>query len=1067
MNKLTRFSMMATLAVGLLAVVSVGALTGTSWVSAQAETEPTVIPLGTRVQHIDPYPWGLMYRHAAGEENLPGVVELVIYTDAGVTVAKSLKDQITDAGGSNVSGDTWRVPTSALAAIVQRADVVGVFMAPGATGTAHIPAYDRMHGSLQGVVESYRANVPANQAALKAFIAKSGKVGIVIEAASASQERLIRTWLTSQGITPIDEVSGADTSDHLVAGMVPVGKMVTLSNRYPTARLYAESYTDQNVSMTRSTWSSSFQTYETGLVTFFTNGTVPSWATGSGSSGTSGQDGATGQNGDLPKAWDDGLVKRLTEHGVKAWKDDGYTALNIKVGIIDWGFTGLNNTPGLTDLSIWDATDNPNGNAYCQPVLHSTWPRGRVISMLSRECEPNRPGSNTETNDIDHGVNIAELVKDIAPSAELFYAQANSPRQVYKAARWLDETKEVDVIVHAAGWAYDGKGDGTSPVGGASNWTFNENPDTDGTDEHSPYRYEPSPLKTVDVFTEDGPIWINAAGNMELITMRKTGLSVIGGNSTYQDFLVLDNSTTGTTFGQATDRSCQRVPWEWFGVYVHSLRWADSWTSPKVDLDFFISTRTVHPQHQRLLARAYADTTRDEQLSDDFPVRRTVHIAERGSDNDACLRIRVNRDSEGNLPTSLPKWLQFQIVTQNFDTAAAWNAGNDVAGHSIVNPASSASPNLLAVGARDIRSSNIELMEYSSEGPVYRKGASLTSEAPGRTKPDVTAASGAATWTKFNNECDEDDTAAECGDDLYFGGTSAAAGQTGGMAALVVQLFKEIGIPYNAADVASYLKNAGVQIKTGETDPNYGWGHGFIKLPCRPIPVTTIPYTNTTASWNTDDCKSTRRSGAYVDYYTFHSTVGRKIRIDVESSVDSYLYLIEGAYNGGTARLAYDDNGGDDANDARITRDITPGTYTIAVTTRSSNRTGSYTLKVKELQCENPTNFRVARTGAGAANLTWTAPTDSITPTGYYVSVYRWISRWVRDDTLRPSATATSFTDSGLVGNSSYAYKIWTQCGPGKYSSGSGWVNLGTWTGSSRSSGPIGEPPPVVPTDAP
>lgn len=889
MNKLARFSMMATLSVVLLAVASVGLLTGMPWVSAQAETEPTAIPLGTRVQHIDPYPWGLMYRHAAEEENLPGVVEIIIYTDSGVTVTKSLKDQITDAGGSNVSEDTWRVPTSALAAVVQRADVVGVFMAPGATGTAHIPAYDRMYGSLQSVVESYRANVPANQAALKAFIAKSGKVGVIIDAASASQERLIRTWLTGQGITPIDEVSGADTSDPLVAGMIPVGKVVTLSNRYPTARLYAESYTDQNVSMTRSTWQSSFQTYETDLVTFFTNGTVHPWASDSESTGSS-EDGATGQNGDTPKTWNDGLVKRLTEHGVKAWQDDGHTALNIKVGIIDWGFTGLNNTPGLTDLSIWDATDNPNGNAYCQPVLRSTWRRGRVISMLSSECEPDRPGLNTETNDIDHGVNIAELIKDIAPSAELFYAQANSPRQVYKAARWLDETKNVDVIVHAAGWAYDGKGDGTSPVGSASDWTFNENPETDGTDEHSFYRYEPSPLKTVDVFTEDGPIWINAAGNMELITMRKTGLSVIGGDSTYQDFLVLDGSTTGSTFEQATDRSCQRVPWEQFGVYVHNLRWADSWTSPKVDLDFFMSTRTVHPQHQALLARAYADTTRDEQLSDDFPVRRTVHIAEGGGDNDACLRIRVNRDDEGNLPT-LPVWLQFQIITNNYNNAPNWSAGNATTGHSIVNPASSASPNLLAMGARDIRSSSIKPMPYSSQGPVYRKNASLTSEAPGPIKPDVMAASGVATWTKFNNECDEDDTAADCGEDLYFGGTSAATGQTGGMAALVVQLFKEIGIPYDAADVASYLKDAGVQIKAGLADPNYEWGHGFIKLPCRPIPVRVIPHTSESTRWNTEDCKSTRRSGAYVDYYTFHSTVAASVKIDVESSVDSYLYL--------------------------------------------------------------------------------------------------------------------------------------------------------------------------------
>ena len=629
-------------------------------------------------------------------------------------------------------------------------------------------------------------------------------------------------------------------------------------------------------------------------------------------------------------------MERLREHGVKDWRDDGHTALGIKVGIIDWSFRGLNDTPDLVDLDIWDEDDNPDGNAYCQPVKWGVWPMGRVLDWFSPDCEPIVT---------DHGVNIAELVRDMAPSAELFYAQANSPRQVYKAARWLDETKNVDVIVHAAGWAYDGPGDGTSPLGADDDWIFNESDPAWNTNVHSPYLYKPSPLNTVDKFTEDGPVWINAAGNMEQLTMRKTGLSVVGGTSVYKDFLVLNDSRTGTTESDAADRTCQNVPWQEWSIYIHNLRWSDTWASPKVDMDFFLVPGAVHPSTYGYQSHGNTAPLFNEQLSRNYPVRRTVHLA--GDDlTNVCLRIRVNRDDEGDLPT-LPNWIQFQIITQDYETAASWNTGNDVTGHSIVNPASSASPNLLAVGARDMRSSSAELMPYSSQGPVYRKGASLTSEAPGRIKPDVTAASGAATWTKFNNECDDDDTAAECGEDLYFGGTSAATGQTGGMAALVVQLFKEIGIPYSAADVASYLKDAGVQIKAGKADENYEWGHGFIKLPCRSIPVTAIPYTSSSARWNTEDCKSTRRSGAYVDYYTFHSTVDRKIRIDVESSVDSYLYLIEGAYNGGDGYLERDDNGGDDADDAHITRDITAGTYTIAVTTRSSNRTGSYTLMLR------------------------------------------------------------------------------------------------------------------------
>ena len=766
MNKVPKILTAAMLAL-LLAVAAVGLLgDGTPWASAQTdETEPAIIPLGPEVRHIDPEPWGLMYRYAAGED-VPANVVVVIHTDATITVTKSLKDQVTEAGGSHVSGNIWRVPTSSLTAVVQRADVVIVERVPGLTGQASILAYDRMSGSLEGAVSSFRAGVPASQAALKSFIANNGKVAVLIYPASSSQKQQIRTWLTGQGITPIEKVTGAYVGDHAVAGMVPVGKVVTLSDRFPTATLYSESYGGQNLASDRSTWPSGYRDYEADLITFFTNGTVPSWvADGPTPDGSSASDsGAAGQNGDTPKTWDDGLVERLREHGVKKWQDDGRTALGIKVGIIDWSFRGLNDTPGLVDLDIWDEDDNPNGNAYCQPVKWGTWPMGRLLDWLSPFCEPFVT---------DHGVSMAELVRDMAPSAELFYAQANSPRQVYKAARWLDETKNVDVIVHAAGWAYDGPGDGTSPLGAGDDWTFNDRDPAWNTSEHSPYRYEPSPLNTVDKFTEDGPVWINAAGNMEQLTMRKTGLSVVGGTSVYKDFLALNNSRTGTSESDAAVRTCQNLPWQERTIYVHSLRWADKWASPKVDMDFFVVPVAAHPSAYSHQSHANTAPFYDEQLSRGYPVRRTVHLA--GGDlTNVCLRIKVNRDDEGNLPT-LPNWIQFQIITQNYGTAASWNTGNDVTGHSIVNPASSASPNLLAVGACDIRSSNVELMDYSSQGPVYRKGASLTSEAPVRTKPDVTAASGAATWTKFNNECDEDDTAAECGDDLYFGGTSAAA----------------------------------------------------------------------------------------------------------------------------------------------------------------------------------------------------------------------------------------------------------------------------------------------------
>ena len=114
MNKVPRLLIVATLAV-LLAVVSVGLLVGSpNATPVSAQEEPTVIPLGPRVLHIDPYPWGLMYRHAAEEANLPSVIELTINVDDTITTTTSLSDQITDAGGSHISGDSWRVPTAAV-----------------------------------------------------------------------------------------------------------------------------------------------------------------------------------------------------------------------------------------------------------------------------------------------------------------------------------------------------------------------------------------------------------------------------------------------------------------------------------------------------------------------------------------------------------------------------------------------------------------------------------------------------------------------------------------------------------------------------------------------------------------------------------------------------------------------------------------------------------------------------------------------------------------------------------------------------------------------------------------
>ncbi len=144
-------------------------------------------------------------------------------------------------------------------------------------------------------------------------------------------------------------------------------------------------------------------------------------------------------------------------------------------------------------------------------------------------------------------------------------------------------------------------------------------------------------------------------------------------------------------------------------------------------------------------------------------------------------------------------------------------------------------------------------------------------------------------------------TVARAHNSTSFGGTSAATGHTGGLAALVVQWFKSVGLEYNAADIADFLKKNGQKQGGHSHSPNNDWGHGSIKLPCPSKKVPHLPY-SVSGDWTDDDCASTRRNRSpnYVDYYTFTLSATMTVKIALTSSDDPYLYLIEGLFTGGS-----------------------------------------------------------------------------------------------------------------------------------------------------------------------
>ena len=100
-------------------------------------------------------------------------------------------------------------------------------------------------------------------------------------------------------------------------------------------------------------------------------------------------------------------------------------------------------------------------------------------------------------------------------------------------------------------------------------------------------------------------------------------------------------------------------------------------------------------------------------------------------------------------------------------------------------------------------------------------------------------------------------------------------------------------------------------------------------------------------SWS-NDCPSQSRSGSYARYYTFSIAESSDVTIRIESSVDTYLYLHEGAGRDGSVLHENDDIVSGNTN-SEIQETLSAGTYTIEATTYDAGATGDFTLTVSGL----------------------------------------------------------------------------------------------------------------------
>ena len=325
-------------------------------------------------------------------------------------------------------------------------------------------------------------------------------------------------------------------------------------------------------------------------------------------------------------------------------------------------------------------------------------------------------------------------------------------------------TQDVDVINYSVGDFWDGPGDGTSP-------------------------FSNSPLRNVDTAVASGITWINVAGNEAMATWY--------GASNRTPF----DPRYSTRFQRWSGSDIFNCVFLTEGQnFTAQLRWDDAWGGARRDLDLSLFNSEIE-----IVSYSY-DLQNGGALHIPFEILRYTP----STSGIYCLTV-----SHENSNPTVPSWIQLQAFsgeTLRYHTPH----------HSIGNPAESANPGMLAVGATHYWDTRA-IAGYSSQGPTP----------DGRTKPDIVGAACGAVASYDIRPPEFYD-----GNNCWFSGTSQASPHVAGLAALVKQRFPEDS-PHQ---VAQYLKS---NAEARGAVPNNTWGYGFAKLPASDVAAPTPEPTST------------------------------------------------------------------------------------------------------------------------------------------------------------------------------------------------------------------------------
>ncbi len=322
-----------------------------------------------------------------------------------------------------------------------------------------------------------------------------------------------------------------------------------------------------------------------------------------------------------------------------AWHVAGLTG-NVRVGIIDF-----------FDLRMWNTAEH-----------------GPVPDAAHQFCADVTQFLCTATGLIDsaagdpHGVAVAEIVKDMAPGAELFLASTATTAETQAAIDWF-VANGVHIVTRSLGAPFDGPGDGTGPLDAV-----------------------------VDYAAARGITWFNSAGNDAAFEYGRytNGVDEFG----YVDF---DN-------GPGVDTMLRIDPQG--GVAFDGIRWANDWYLPTDQVTDY-SVELWRGPNEGALARLPASN--DSQIGGAPPLEAVDWFIPVDAGDALFLRVRADAHNSLSAPDTIEVAMFFGMIEEGRRSVA----------YSAAKPAvDSANPSLVAVGAIDPASGVTGIASYSSQGPT-------------------------------------------------------------------------------------------------------------------------------------------------------------------------------------------------------------------------------------------------------------------------------------------------------------------------------------------------------------